>query len=336
MRKKIVGVREMVCCIFLAASVFRVYPEQGIPIYVANQNPFIQIFGLPRAEPGTIISKGRLEGGFLYYVSNNAIDGTGANGEFIIWDGETAQYTFRFRYGLSDKIEIGLDVPFIDHSRGYLDSIIRRTHDLWRMPNDRQNAFNKNDLHYKYDAYGKTLYETQNRKTGLGDIRLSAGIPVLQRALRPNRYLAVRALLKLPTGDPDELLGSGGADASLGLALSDYQTLSAIHTALYAYTGVIYLGEADLFRDRQRNAAGYGGISLDWPAMDWLELKLQLDMHSPFYHSELKQLGSSLQLLAGGTLHLPGEVLLDLGMSQQLVTDATPDVGFYLFLRHLF
>ena len=43
-----------------------------------------------------------------------------------------------------------------------------------------------------------------------------------------------------------------------------------------------------------------------------------------------------MQLLAGGTLHLPGEVLLDLGISEQVVTDATPDVGFYIFVRRLF
>ena len=33
----------------------------------------------------------------------------------------------------------------------------------------------------------------------------------------------------------------------------------------------------------------------------------QIDMHSAFYDSELAQLGSSLQLLAGGTVHLPGD-----------------------------
>jgi len=61
-----------------------------------------------------------------------------------------------------------------------------------------------------------------------------------------------------------------------------------------------------------------------------------MDLHTAFYDSELKQLGSSMQLLAGGTARMPGNVLLDLGISEQLITDATPDVGFYLSLRHLF
>jgi hypothetical protein len=143
-------------------------------------------------------------------------------------------------------------------------------------------------------------------------------------------------LLKLPTGNADDLLGSGGTDLSMGLAYSDYETLGGINTVLSTYLGGIYMGNTEVLRSKQRHFAGYGGVSLDWLALNWLELKLQMDLHSAFYDTELKQLGSSMQLLAGGTLHLPGEVLLDFGISEQLITDATPDVGFYLFARHLF
>ena len=96
------------------------------------------------------------------------------------------------------------------------------------------------------------------------------------------------------------------------------------------------MGNTKMLRDKQRHFAGYGGVSLDWLATDYLEFKVQIDLHSAFYDSDLKQLGSSLQLVAGGTAHLPGNVLLDLGISEQLITDATPDVGFYLFVRRLF
>lgn len=311
------------------------YAEQAAPIYVANQNPFVQIFGLPKPEAGTITPKGRLEVGFLYQVSNNAIDSE-ANGESLIWDGETAQYNFSFRYGVSDKLELGVDVPFIQHSGGYLDSMIRNYHKMMGFPNDRQEQFEKNQIHYLLKENGTTLFEMQEKRSGLGDIRFSAATPLFSKSLHSQRYLALRSLLKLPTGDSKYLLGSGGTDVSMGLAYSDYQTLRGINTVLFANCGMIYMGNTTVLRDQQRHFAGYGGVSLDWLALDWLELKLQLDMHSAFYESELNQLGSSMQLLAGGTLHLPGEVLLDLGISEQLTTDATPDVGFYLIVRHLF
>ncbi len=292
----------------------------------------MQIFGLPKSEPGTITPAGKLDAGFLYYVSNNAIKN---DDESLIWDGETAQYNFRVRYGFSDKLELGVDVPFIDHSGGYMDSGIRKFHRMFGYPNDRQEQFDKNQIHYKINEAGVD-FEMKERRSGLGDIRFSAAIPLFSKSLHPQRYLALRPLLKLPSGDSEYLLGSGGTDLSMSLAYSDYQTLSGINTVLSVNCGMIYMGNTKVLRDLQRHFAGYGGVSLDWLATKHLEFKLQLDMHSAFYESEFKQLGSSVQLLAGGTAHLPGNVLLDLGMSQQVVTDATPDLGLYLFVRHLF
>ena len=335
MVKLAVSLRKLLFWIMLASVGSLAYAEQASPIYVANQNPFVQIFGLPKAEPGTITPKGKLDAGFLYQVSNNAIL-SDANGESIIWDGETAQYNLRFRYGVSDKLELGLDVPFIDHSGGYLDSIIRSYHDMAGFPNDRQEQFEKNQIDYQLDENGAVVYSMKERKSGLGDVRLTAAIPLFSKSIQSKRHLALRSMLKLPTGNAEDLLGSGGTDVSMGLAYSDYEMLSGINTVFSTYGGAIYMGNTEVLRDKQLHFAGYGGASLDWLALDWLELKLQMDLHSAFYDSELKQLGSSMQLLAGGTLHFPGDVLLDFGISEQMITDATPDVGFYLFLRHLF
>jgi hypothetical protein len=161
-------------------------------------------------------------------------------------------------------------------------------------------------------------------------------IPLFAKTFQTQRYLALRTQLKLPTGKSSGLLGSGGTDVAATLAYSDYETLAGINTVLSAYGGIIYMGNTKVLRELQNHFAGYGGASLAWMATQHLDFKLQLDMHSAFYDSDIDQLGTSMQLLAGGTAHLPGEVLLDLGISEQLITDATPDVGFYLFIRHLF
>ena len=326
----------LLLCIGIISFGSKIHAEDKTPIYIANQNPFVQIFGLPKSEPGTITAKDKLEAGFLYYVSNNAIQDEKANGETITWDGETTQYNFRFRYGYSNNLELGVDIPFVEHGGGFLDAIIVRTHKILGFPNDRQNGFEQDEIHYLLTENDVTLYELEEKRKGLGDMRFSAAIPLFTQSLHPQRHLAFRSLLKLPSGDPKYLLGSGGTDVSMGLAFSDYQTLKGINTVLMSNFGVTYIGNSKLFSEKQRHIVGYGGATLDWLALDYLELKLQLDIHSAFYHSELKQLGSSIQLLVGGTIHLPEEVLLDLGMSQQLMTDATPDVGFYILARRLF
>ena len=334
MKFKISLLSGFICTILGIASLTAA--EQGTPTYIANQNPFVQIFGLPKAESGTITPKGRLNAGFLYFVSNHSISNDAASGESIVWDGETSQYNFIFRYGASDKLELGIDIPFILHSGGYLDGLIRRTHNIFGMPNDRQEQFDKDQIHYLLQQNGNTIFEMAEKQGGLGDLRLTAAIPLLPGSPDSRRYLALRPQIKLPTGESKYLLGSGGTDVSISLAYSDYQTLERINTVLSSHLGMTYIGNAKVLRDMQRHFAAHGGISLDWLALDSIELKLQLDMHSSFYDSGLQQLGSSVQLLAGGTIHLPGAVLLDLGMSQQLVTDSTPDLGFYLFAKRLF
>lgn len=326
-----------ILAVLIAIGSLRVFgsEQKQAPIYLANQNPFVQIYGLPKSEAGFTTPKGGLDVAFLYYVSNNAFsDDTGA-GETMVWDGETAQYTVRVRYGLFDRLELGIDVPYVQHSGGYLDSLIRDFHAFFGFPNDRQEEFDKNQIDYDVDSNGNT-YKMDKAESGLGDIRFTAAVPLLMGSEESRRYLALRSVLKVPTGDSDYLLGSGSTDISAGLAYSDFELLKFMNTALSANLGMLYMGDSDVLSDIQNNFAGYGGLSASWLAVSWLELKIQLDFHTAMYDSDLIQLGTSTQLIGGGTVYLPGDFRLDLGITEQIATDATPDVGFYLMVGYLF
>ena len=96
------------------------------------------------------------------------------------------------------------------------------------------------------------------------------------------------------------------------------------------------MGDSDVLAGKQNNVAGYGGLALGWKPWSWGEFKLQADLHSAMYDSDLLQLGHSLQLAAGGTIWLPGNTFLDLGVTEQLSTDATPDYGMYFMLGRRF
>lgn len=324
----------MLGAVVISGSVFA-RDELSGPAYLANQNPFVQIFGLPQFESGFISPAKKLDVGFLYYVSNNSIDAESGSGDRLIWDGETATYNLRFRYGAFEWLELGLDVPVIDNDGGYLDSLIRHFHDLFSMPNDRQEAFSKNQLHYLYEDNGEIVYENTERKSGLGDIRISAAVPLVG-SVEQGRQLSLRSSVKLPTGDAEDLLGSGGTDFSIGTSFSDLTSFDALNLFYSLNLGVIMLGDSDVFHVQQESFAGYGGVNLGWKAFKQLSFKIQLDGHTAMYDSEFKQLGSSLQLSAGGSAMLPGSILLDMGMTQNTTTDATPDLGLYLLVRRLF
>ena len=101
------------------------------PIYLTNQNPFVQIFGIPKPEAGTIISTNTTEVGLQYYASNNSISDKAANGETIIWDGETSVTSLVMRFGLANNFEFGIDMPHVTQSSGYLDAVVRRWHKIF-------------------------------------------------------------------------------------------------------------------------------------------------------------------------------------------------------------
>ncbi|MFV2057225.1 MAG: DUF3187 family protein [Thiohalomonadales bacterium] len=320
--------------LFCASSVLSA--ENVTPIYVANQNPFTQIFGLPKAEPGTITALHKFETGYSYYVSNNAIQDELDNGESIIWDGETARIEIKLRYGLLENLELGLDIPFVQHSGGFLDSIIRKTHKILGFPNDRQNQFEIDQIHYEINKNDKRLYESQERSKGLGDIRFSIATPIFSQSLHKNRHLALRASIKLPTGDYEYLLGSGGTDFTMGVAFSDYQSLRSINTVLTTSMGIIFMGDTKVLAELQSSNSFYSSIALNWSTSEKYALKLQLDFHSAFYSTELAQLGTSLQLLMGASFFASQQLIFDVGMTQNTQTDATTDVGFYFQARQLY
>ena len=88
------------------------------------------------------------------------------------------------------------------HDGGYLDHSIetlpqRLQHS--RTTADREAKLNKID--YFISDQNKVYVDFQDEKDGFGDVRVSGGYQLLRG---PERSLAVRALVKLPTGDMDK------------------------------------------------------------------------------------------------------------------------------------
>ena len=77
--------------------------------------------------------------------------------------------------------------------------------------------------------------------------------------------------------------------------------------------------------------------SIGWTPRPWWGLKFQLDGHTPFYRSELREIGIySLQAVLGMTFALPGGLLFDIGLSEDLIVATAPDAVFHFGLRRIF
>ena len=300
------------------------------PYVITNRNPFVQIYGLPAAQSARLVAEGASSAGLQLDISNNFTeDNKGREAIFI--DGETHRANIQFRYGLSDAVELGIDVPYLSHDGGSLDNIIEDWHGLLGLPDGGRPQFPRDQLQFTYARDGQVLSRVSSSNNGVGDVSVSMGYQLSQTG---TRQWALRTAVKLPTGDADDLHGSGSTDISLGLNVSDQGLLQNNNITLHASAGAMWMDGGEVLKELQEDFVWYGSSTLSWQATSWLGLKIQLDAHTPFYDSALTELGdNSAQLIVGGTIRLGESWVLDLAVSEDIAVDTAPDVVFHIGIK---
>ena len=302
------------------------------PFYLNNQNPFVQIFGLPKAEPAVIVNKGVYTSIATLDIVNNTVKGETEN-ERLILDGESYRFNMAVRYGLFDDVVLGIDIPLVKHRQGRFDNFIRNWHDTFGLSNVEQKQFVPNQLNYFYQSSSNTITNIHEGESGIGDIRVSFASTDLSVMPWLTGPAIIRAFLKIPTGKASELLGSGAFDAAFDVTMQDVNTLRQYHSGLAGSMGVLVLGKSDYFADIQRSLVLFASSTIDWDYWKPLVFKAQLDVHTSFYKSGIEHLGGdSLQLTVGGAINVTKNMHFDIGVTENLVTDSTPDIGLNLSL----
>ncbi len=322
--------------VFLVLLVCLAFPVSGralelAPFYVRNQSPLVQIFGLPPATGGRLAAPGRTVGLLATDLASHFTHSAAGN-ESLLFDGESYRFTLALRHGLGERFEVGAELPYLMYRGGFLDSFIIHWHDFFGFPQNGRDQAPNNRLLFSYTDDGKERLHLQRNAEGIGDLRLTGGWQIWRQE---RSALALRASLKLPTGDSDRLLGSGSTDLALWLAGDHGFIAAGGKYAVFGAGGAMLLTDGDILPDRQRNVVGFGTLGGGWQPLAWLAFKLQADGHTPFFDSDLPQLGESLQLTLGGTLSW-AETALDLGVSEDIDVDTAPDVVFHLALRSTF
>lgn len=316
------------------------YTTQAVditPFDTKNQSPVVQIYGLPGTGNAVLFSPGQKEFRMTMDYSSNYVDDA-KRGEHIVLDGETARMTIGGRYGLTDKIECGVEIPYVIHGGGFLDSFIIHYHDFFGFPQSGRDRAPRNRLLYLYTRDGEEKMKVDSSRNGIGDISLSAGYQIYHDKNEYPRAVALRTSLKLPTGESDQLHGSGSTDLSLWITASDDHKLKAGHWTLFGAAGLMGMTDGKVIEEQQRNLVGFGTVGAGWSPLSWIAFKIQLDAHTPFFSdSALKELdANAVQLVIGGTLSLSKQTTLNIGVSEDLVVKTSPDVSFHFDLRTRF
>ncbi|MBU1693561.1 MAG: DUF3187 family protein [Verrucomicrobia bacterium] len=303
-------------------------PSWAGPFYLPNEHPVTRLFGIPPAESGFVAERTFLLASLD--IANNSTDDL-AGGEVLMLDGETTVARLALRQGVAEKWELGVDIPYVRHAGGGLDGFIESYHDTFGFPQGNRKEIPADRLRYAYVRDLKTLLYVADAVDGPGDIRVSLGRQLYTAADR-SRAVAARAAVEWPTGERADLLGSGSTDLSLSIAGTDTAWLHPLR--LDVSLGVLVMTGGGLLEEWRETAAGFGSVTLGWPAGKRLVFKLQLDAHSPLFHGlEAGTLDDwACQAALGGTLRLPGTWALDIAVAEDAAVTTAPDVVFHLAL----
>ena len=304
------------------------------PLYSYNQSPLIQIYGLPALGSPQVLTPNQKNFTLRLQIANN-FAGDKSGSESVNLDGETHRLTLAWRQGLTGGMEWGLELPYITHGGGFLDSTIESWHNHLGLPQGGRTDVPRNQIDYRYTRDGVNLVNLTHPVSGWGDVRLLAGKQIELNKIFGIQSMALRASLKLPTGQSNELRGSGGTD--LALWVSAVTTPVADAWNLYGGGGILLMTEGKVLPQQQNRQVSFGTVGLS-RKFGGIALNTQLDAHAPFYHdSQLRPLGTfAVQGLAGLIWEVVPRRFLEFSASEDLVANTSPDVAFNLSLTQAF
>ncbi|MDA8427913.1 MAG: DUF3187 family protein [Geobacteraceae bacterium] len=330
-------------CLLLVACLYhpsacRAADMEITPFRTINQRPLVQIFGLPAESSAAVLTAGRSGFSLTQDVASEYTARQTQN-EWIVLDGESYRWSLSARYGIGDRFEAGIVIPYVMYSGGFLDGFIVDWHNAFNLPQGGRDSAPKNRLNYSYSKDGIQKLDMNHADSGIGDIALNSGMKLYEASDASfHDNAALRASLKLPSGASGSLRGSGSTDLALYLCGSMNNFTEWGSLGVFGSAGGMVMTRGDVLPDQQNNLVGFGTLGLGWGPAEWISFKLQLNGHTAFYrNSSLTELSTnSLMLVMGGALKLPGDCLLDIGVSEDVAVATAPDVALHLGLSRRF
>lgn len=222
--------------LFLSTIAFaREYDGLG-PISVREQNPvYLQTLSLT-PKRASVLPEGTIEMRIDSAYSNLFEEGSTATANLDM-DMELWRLTPQVSYGLTDDLEIGIEVPLMHFNGGFLDAFIQKFHKFFGFPNGGRNLVPNNRFSYLFQAGGATLFNYPSADMGLGDISLRIKH---QLTGEDDDWPAIAwfADIKFPTGKQSRGFGNGSPDFGLGAAIeASWKRLHGYFNAAYYITG---------------------------------------------------------------------------------------------------
>ncbi|MBF0492504.1 MAG: DUF3187 family protein [Deltaproteobacteria bacterium] len=223
--------------LFLFSQPLRSEEQKGFgPLTVQTQNPLLELFLQAPSETPHTLGSGHFRFEIQETLSNIFERENAANGSTNDLDMELYKTAFSFSYGLGKRYELGIKLPFLSFSGGFLDAFIQNYHNTFGFPNAGREEVPNGRFNYSVKIPSGT-YAPKKTDFGLSNIELYFKTRILDEE-KWAPALSLRATLKVPTGKKSEGLGSGNPDFHFNLALE--KSYKIFHS--YTNLGFLFLG----------------------------------------------------------------------------------------------
>lgn len=313
-----------VLIVFIFYGLSTAYTQKIVePFQTHNQSPLIHFFGLPNNNGGKVLSKSQFTFGNYLNIANNATSSQ-LKEEAIYLDGEMYRNDILLKYGITNRLQLELNMPLIRHSTGLMDPFISGWHNTFGLPGKARDIMEDYKLSYLYRENDKTYIQMTESKLDIGDISLRITTPLIRKS---NHLLSVSSFIKFATGDKNELIGSGTNDIGLSISGRIISRNAKNDFTWFYSSGYMHIGSGAMLSDVLSKNIVFGSLGTAYKlSTKWIP-KIQIDFHSGFYKgSTTKQLGNeSVQLVIGADYFISDQLNLSASFSEDLIVNTAPD-----------
>jgi hypothetical protein len=284
------------------------------PLQVKNQFPIF----LPINQP--YLEQASTESSFALNLSHSSVF---VMEDSVHWtanlDLELTELNLRCRKDIPDLFEVGVDIPVVRATAGFLDGPLEWYHQTFGFPDYGRNTRPKNEFLYVLEKDGAPVIEGENDRVGFGDVRLT----LKKKISGVDPIISILADVELPTGNARIGYGSGSIDSAVAVLLD--KDLGA-ETRLYTNFGVVFPGDLRAHQTVKLDNFFYAGTGVEaliWPHCSLLaQIMVQT---SPFPHTGISEIDNTAVILMLGGRYYVGTGSFELSLTEDPNTSGAPD-----------
>lgn len=255
-----------------------------------------------------------------YSLSHSSTYTVQSSGSWIInLDMEITELNFRYKRIFDDFIEIGLDIPMLYISGGFMDGFLESYHDAFGFNDYGRSTRPHNDFLYTVRKDGNLIVQGKSG-FGLGDIRLAIKKPLITS---DSLNLSIKGNIEFPVGDAKKGFSNGSLDTGLSILL-DKSIGNNITT--YWNFGAVFPGDVKGHQTLDVEDFMFGGASVEAHINGKLSLLAQVMGQTPIYpRTDLTAVDNDAWMIAFGGRYHVGKGSIELSLTEDLNTSGAPD-----------